>query len=81
MLYWNSVPAGKWSITDITDALDALSDPESVYYLARNYNRIHVFGPDKKSLLILLDEINKKTPEEDLQYFRQELLKKFGIDI
>ena len=81
MRYWDTVPAGKWSVTDITDALDALSDQESVYYVAKAQNRIHVFGPDRKSLLILLEKIYNSSSKEDIENFKQELLKRFDIDL
>lgn len=81
MRYWDSVPAGRWSVTDITDALDALSDKESVYYVATAQNRIHVFGPDKKSLLILLGKIYDNSSKEDIEKFKKELLERFDIDL
>lgn len=55
--YWNGVPRGNWVISDITDAIQVLTDPESRSTLDKEKNRILVFGPEKKSVLIDLEVI------------------------
>lgn len=69
MGYWASVSKGTWTITDPTDAIDALKDWESRAVFDKKNNRINVMGPAGKSLIINLREIYKLLPDQELTEF------------
>lgn len=71
--YWDIVPKGIWRIVDVIDAINALTDPESVFEIDNKHNRIHVFGPPKKAVWIDLAEIEKTATQKDLTLLWQVL--------
>jgi len=62
--YWYLVPRGIWTITDPTDALNALMDRESLpEYDSINF-RIHILGPAHKAVILDLTEIFKSIGDD-----------------
>lgn len=55
--YWELVPRGTWQIVDPNDAIDALRDQESRGRFDQIHNRINVFGPESKAIIINLVSI------------------------
>jgi hypothetical protein len=71
--YWETVPTGIWTISDPTDAKEALRDKESRVMLDKAHDRINVFGPTGKALIIDMQEIRKYLSNRELQAFLREL--------
>jgi len=69
MRYWNTVPHGTWVVVDTQDAIDAMSDVDSTYAYDDQHNRINVFGPPGKALIIDLNRIKTLLPESDFKAF------------
>jgi len=67
--YWELVPRGTWQVVDPVDAIDALRDQESRGGFDQIHNRINVFGPESKSLIINLAAIRAHLGAEDYKDF------------
>lgn len=80
MAYWDSVPIGTWTIIDTEDCIEALKDPESRAAFYVNPQRINVFGPAKKSLIIDLKAIKELMSEEDFESFQESILNIINVD-
>ena len=80
MSYWDSVPIGTWTIIDTEDCLEALKDPESRASFYPSLQRINVFGPPKKCLIIDLKTIKELMSVKDFEVFEKSLLNIIDID-
>ena len=59
MSYWDSVPVGTWTVVDTNDCLDAINDIESRCHIDYKHERINIYGPSKKSLIVDLATIKR----------------------
>jgi hypothetical protein len=71
--YWDTVPTGIWRISDPTDAKEALRDKESRFVLDKAHDRINVFGPTGKAVIIEMQSIRRYLSNQELQSFLREL--------
>ena len=71
MSYWDSVPVGTWTVIDTEDCIEALKDPESRASFYADSQRINVFGPARKALIIDLKAIKNLMDEEDFINFEK----------
>lgn len=55
--YWSLVPRGTWKVIDSEDTIEVLRDNESRATYDPKFNRINVFGPDHKAVIIDLNVI------------------------
>ncbi len=78
--YWDAVPIGTWTTVDTEDCLEALKDEESRASFYPNLQRINVFGPSRKSLIIDLKTIKERMPEEDFEIFKRSLLNIINVN-
>ena len=78
--YWDSVPVGTWTVIDTEDCLEALRDKESRASFYPNVQRINVFGPSKKCLIIDLKTIKELMPEEDFIDFQKSILNIINVN-
>ena len=67
--YWDSVPVGTWTITDSDDALTCLLDIESRAEFDNVHERINVFGPAKKAIIIDLKSIIENLGKKESKNF------------
>lgn len=63
--YWNTVPKGIWSIVDPSDVLDVLRDEETRWTLDFLHNRVNLFGPDLKALILDLKEFENFSSSQE----------------
>ena len=79
--YWESIPRGVWTVIDAIDTLNALNDEES---RARHYpedNRVVIFGPENKAIIVELAIVFDSLSSLQDQYDFKEELKQYGICI
>jgi len=76
--YWNSVPRGTWTVTDPSDALDAVKDPESRAVYHYKAKRVYVFGPEKKALIIDMAKIESLLDKAQFDELLEEMVN-FGL--
>ena len=74
MSYWDAVPRGAWTVVDTTDCLEALDDEESRFAYYKDLNRIHVYGPVNKVLIVDLKEIKSRMSTEDFEDFIKQVI-------
>jgi hypothetical protein len=76
--YWESVPKGTWTVINYIDTLNALNDEESRFRYYPEDERIVIFGPEGKAIIvelgIILDSLNYL---EEPKFVHA--LKKYGI--
>lgn len=71
--YWELVPRGCWTVTDLTDALDCLKDDESLAAYDNKSNRINVLGPLGKAVIIDLNKIEDNLSIDELIDLRKKI--------
>jgi len=79
--YWTDVPAGIWTITDPVDAVNALNEQDSSVYYDAFHDRINVFGPIGKAVIVDLKILLPKLVYEDvkIQTVFNDLIKEWSI--
>jgi len=75
--YWDTVPKGVWTVVDPDDALAVLRDQESRAVLIRNHSgdRINVYGPVGKALILDLTAMRDVTSSQEFQQYMGRFLR------
>ena len=77
--YWDTVPSGHWTISNMTDALDALKDEESLATYDRVTHRVNVLGPLGKALIIDLWAIEEGLSDGEVIDLRKQIGNLLGL--